>query len=229
MLWFKNNKRISFGLLIGVILIILGLGIWAFSILELKNIEYILTVQNLPLEEQWRYSYLQWQKNLYLGVAVFAISLFILGVTVVLSSKFVPPKLKGYVETKNARWYWIILILSIALIVVFTIPEDFYPLVYLRYVLGAIFILFLPGYSVIKFIFVSNNQIESQDSFYSIEKIGFILILNLAIVSITVLVVNYILGGIGLTSITLGLMIITILFSNLALIREFQSKSAFNQ
>jgi len=225
----KNNNRISLGLLIGVILIILGLCSWAFSVLELKNIEYVLTVQNLPLEEQWLYSYLQWQKKLYLGVEVFAISLFILGATSVLSSKFMAPKLKGYVETKNVRWYWIILILSITLIVVFSIPENFYPLLYLRYLFGAIFILFLPGYSVIKFIFVNKNQIESQDSFYSIEKVGFILILNLTIVSITGLAVNYIIGGIGLTSITLSLMIVTILFANFALIRELQSKSEYDQ
>lgn len=36
---------------------------------------------------------------------------------------------------------------------VFTVPENAYPIVYARYVLGSIFVLFLPGYSLIKALF----------------------------------------------------------------------------
>jgi len=55
---------------------------------------------------------------------------------------------------KKALWFWITTIFSIiSLISILTISENFYPFVYLRWLFGFIFIMFLPGYVVTKIIF----------------------------------------------------------------------------
>ncbi|MHA2239104.1 MAG: DUF1616 domain-containing protein [Candidatus Hodarchaeales archaeon] len=204
-------------------LFISGLVIWVYSIFDLWSNELILINQNLPLEDQWRYSYLQWRNNIISSTIIpVSIILFFSGIAAMLSPKITPPNLSDYLKTKNARWYWIILILTTTTIVlVHSIPENFYPLVYLRYVFGAIFILWLPGYCFIRALFVNKNLTEITKPLDSVQNIALILSSNLVIVPITGLIINYSPWGIGLTSITFGLLVITILFATFALIREY--------
>ena len=51
-----------------------------------------------------------------------------------------------HLKTLQPLWYWLTIATAIATAVaVFTIPDELYPLVYARYTLGAIFVLWLPG------------------------------------------------------------------------------------
>jgi uncharacterized membrane protein len=137
-----------------------------------------------------------------------------------------PQKLSSYLRTKEAYWYWITLILSaLTLIFTFTIPEDAYPLVYIRYILGGIFVLWLPGYALIRALFPKTKQNDQPTkSLGPIELITLSLGISLAIIPLVGLLLNYSPWGITLPSITLSLLLLTIIFATTAIIREHRKK-----
>jgi len=122
-----------------------------------------------------------------------------------------PPKtrpdltLTKYLVSPKAYWYWAVIALSIATtILVFTIPENAYPIVYARYILGAIFVLWLPGYALIKALFPT-KEIDQ------IERVALSIGMSLALVPITGLLLNYT---------PWGILSLTVTLATAALIRE---------
>ena len=121
-------------------------------------------------------------------------------------------------------WYWTTIALAIATtIAVFTIPEDVYPIVYARSILGAIFVLWLPGYTFIKALFPvhvpTKTSTENPDN---IERVALSLGMSIALVPIIGLLLNYTPWGIRLTPIVLSLTAFTIIFATAAIVREHQ-------
>ena len=58
----------------------------------------------------------------------------------------IPARMDAYLFSSHAIWFWITIILLMAkAIAVYTISDKMYPYIYLRYILGSIFVLFLPG------------------------------------------------------------------------------------
>lgn len=143
-----------------------------------------------------------------------------------------PPKaqfnftITEYIVSPKAYWYWTIIALSVATtILVFTVPENAYPIVYARYILGSIFVLWLPGYTFIKALFPTKVPIQtSSENLDKIERIALSAGMSLALVPITGLLLNYTPWGIRLTPVTLSLLALTITFATVALIREQQIK-----
>jgi len=122
--------------------------------------------------------------------------------------------LTEYILSAKGYWYWAIIALSAATaLLVFTIPENAYPIVYSRHILGSIFVLLLPGYSLIKALFPTKKM-------DNVERIALSVGMSLASVSIVGLLLNYTPWGIRVTSITLSLLALTITFSTAAVIRE---------
>ena len=142
-----------------------------------------------------------------------------------------PRELSTYLKTKEAHWYWITLILMTATtLTIFTIPENAYPLVYIRYVLGAIFVLWLPGYSFIRALFPEEIQSsKNKKTIDPIERVALSIGMSLALVPIVGLILNYTPWGIRLTPIVLSLLSLTIIFATAAIIREHQAKPKENQ
>jgi len=123
-----------------------------------------------------------------------------------------------YIVSPKAYWYWTIIALSLATtILVFTVPENAYPIVYARYILGSIFVLWLPGYTLIKALFPT-KELDN------IERTALSIGMSLALVPITGLLLNYTPWGIRLTPVTLSLLALTITLATAALIREQQTK-----
>ena len=137
-----------------------------------------------------------------------------------------PQKLTTYLTSSHAYWYWITIILaSITTMVVFTIPENAFPLVYARYVLGTIFILWLPGYTFIKALFPAEVPIKtSQKNLDTIERIALSLGMSIALVPIVGLLLNYTPWGIRLTPVVLSLLALTLIFATAAIVREHQTQ-----
>jgi hypothetical protein len=132
-----------------------------------------------------------------------------------------PQSLNAYVRSSEAYWFWTTTSLAIATaITVFTVPEDAYPIVYIRYVLGSIFVLGLPGFTLIKALFPSKKEMDT------IERAALSIGLSLAIVPIIGLLLNYTPWGIRLTPITLSLLALTITFATAAILREHQTKKS---
>lgn len=141
-------------------------------------------------------------------------------------SRPTPQSLVAYLKREESRWYWITIILAASTtLIVFTVPENAFPLVYTRYVLGAIFVLWLPGYSLIKALFPSGATNEkSSGSLDSVERIALSMGLSLALVPMVGLLLNYTPWGIRLTPIVLSLLALTTVFATAAVIREHQTK-----
>jgi len=139
-------------------------------------------------------------------------------------SKPTSQSLKTYIRSNETYWFWTTTSLAIATaITVFTVPEDAYPIVYIRYVLGSIFVLGLPGFTLIKALFPSKKEMDT------IERVALSIGLSLAIVPIVGLLLNYTPWGIRLTPITLSLLALTITFATAAILREHQTKRSENQ
>jgi len=126
---------------------------------------------------------------------------------------------EGYLLTKQAAWYWTIIILALATTaLVFTIPENAIPMVCARYLLGSILVLWLPGYTFIKALFPA-KELDN------IERAALSIGMSLALVPITGLLLNYTPWGIRVTPVTLSLLALTVTFATAAIIREHQAKT----
>jgi len=100
------------------------------------------------------------------------------------------------------------------------------PIVYIRYLLGSIFILWLPGYTFIKALFPTQVPIKtSSESPDTIERVVLSIGMSLALVPIVGLLLNYTPWGIRLAPVTLSLLGLSVTFATVAMIRE-QSEDA---
>jgi uncharacterized membrane protein len=99
------------------------------------------------------------------------------------------------------------------------------PLVYLRYALGIIFLLFLPGFAFIKALFPAKAPVKtSSENMDTIERVVLSFGMSLVLVPIVGLILNYTPWGIRLTPIVLSLLALTVVFATAAIIRESQTK-----
>ena len=129
-----------------------------------------------------------------------------------------PLTLNSYLLSTQAHWYWTIIVLAAATTtLVFTIPENAYPIIYARHVLGSVFVLWLPGYTFIKALFPA-KELDN------IERAALSIGMSLALVPITGLLLNYTPWGIRVTPVTISLLALTITFATEAIIREHQAK-----
>jgi hypothetical protein len=134
-----------------------------------------------------------------------------------------PQTLSIYLRTPETYWYWIIILLDIVTtLTVLTVPEDAYPLVYIRYLLGAIFIFWLPGYSFIRTLFPQTAQ--AKESLDPIARIALSLGMSLVLVPLVGLLLYYTPWGIRLVPVILSLVLSTAIFATAALAREHRRK-----
>lgn len=140
-------------------------------------------------------------------------------------------KLADYLRSGQATWYWITLVLTVASIAVAsTVPEDAVPYVYARYVLGAIFVLWLPGYAFIKALFPAQPSAKKPEkNLDPVERVALSMGMSLALVPITGLLLNYSPWGIRFTPIVLSLTALTLVFATAALLRENQTRNKQTQ
>ena len=139
-----------------------------------------------------------------------------------------PQEFRRYLSSDKAYWFWITMIVVVATtITVFTVPENSRaPLVYVRYVLGFVFVLWLPGYTFIMALFPTQVPIKtSSESLDVVERIALSFGTSLALVPIVVLLLNYTPWGIRLTPITLSLLALAVAFALVAAVRDYQTKA----
>jgi hypothetical protein len=139
----------------------------------------------------------------------------------------IPASMKAYVFSSRSAWYWTTIVLAIVTTTtVFTIPEDAYPIVYVRSALGVMLVLWLPGYTFIKALFPTSVPIKtSSENIDTIERVALSLGMSLALTPIVGLILNYTPWGIRLTPVTLSLLALTVVFATAAILREYQTKT----
>lgn len=140
---------------------------------------------------------------------------------------WVSPKLAAYVKTSQALWYWVtVAVAAFTVALVFAVPEDFYPWSYLRNAVGIVFVLWLPGYGVIKALFPVRVPIEmSIESLDAVERVVLSVGMSLAIVPLVGLVLNYTPWGVRLVPIVLSLFALTVVSATVAVGREHRAKA----
>jgi len=130
----------------------------------------------------------------------------------------VPSSLTGYFLSGLALWFWVVFgFAAVATVMVFLVPENAFPVVYARYVFGSVFVLFLPGYSLIRALF-GGKELDS------IERFALSVGLSLALVPMAGLLLNYTPWGIRTTPVTLSLLGLTLVFSSAAVIRDYGAR-----
>lgn len=122
--------------------------------------------------------------------------------------------LEDYRLSTKAVWYWVTIAMTfITTVLVFTVPENAYPIVYARYFLGSFFVLFLPGFALIKALFPT-KELEKT------ERIGLSIGMSIALVPLIGLLLNYTPWGLRITPITLSLLTLTTTLATIGIIRE---------
>lgn len=145
-----------------------------------------------------------------------------------LSSPFLPVPLtpSSYFKSNQALWYWTTVAISIFTVVfVLLITEGSYPWSYIRNILGLIFILWLPGYTLIKMLFpVHAPKTETSSNLRYIDRIALSVIMSMALFALIGLVLNFTSWGINIVTIILSLLTFSLISATTAAKREYTLK-----
>jgi uncharacterized membrane protein len=133
-----------------------------------------------------------------------------------------PSKLSSYVFHLENLWFWALTALvAFTVLVVFAVNNS--PLLYVRYVLGGIFILFLPGAMLIAALYPKEGELDG------LERLALSIGLSLAIVPLVGLALNYTPWGITLTPIMLSLAFFAEVMGVAAFVKKFRYYKLANQ
>ncbi len=138
-----------------------------------------------------------------------------------------PTSVRQYFFSTKSAWYWLTIILAIVTAIsVFTIPENFYPVAYVRQALGIPYVLFLPGFAFINLLYpLKDSRTNSSHNMIPIERAVLSLGISIALTVVALLSLNYTPWGIQITPVTLSLLVLTVLFATAAVLREYQTNS----
>lgn len=126
-----------------------------------------------------------------------------------------PTKLRGYLlRLDYSLWFWSVLILSAMTTFLIYFSWVHSILTILRYVLGSLFILYLPGYVVVEALYPSERELSP------LERLALSIGLSLAIVPLLGLLLNYTPWGIRLTPVTTALLIFIVTIAVVAAYRK---------
>jgi len=113
-----------------------------------------------------------------------------------------PRSLPSYMASAYSLWFWaMIALVSATVAVVYFSPG---PLAYVRYGLGALFVLYLPGCALIELLYPKRTDLSQ------LERVALSIGLSLALVPLTGLVLNYTPWGIRLDPIVVSLSLLTV-------------------
>ena len=126
-----------------------------------------------------------------------------------------PPKnFMGYMLSLRSLWFWLLSsFIAVSLSLIFLVSRP--PLVYIRYILGSIYVLYLPGSMLIEALYPRGEDLEP------LERLALSIGLSLAVVPLIGLLLNYTPWGIRLTPVSLSLAIFTEAMAIIALRRKY--------
>ena len=128
-----------------------------------------------------------------------------------------PDRLNQYLQSSHALWFWATIgILATTAITIYALPQDA-PFIYLRYLLGSVFVLFLPGYMLIEALYPKPRDLEA------LERLALSIGLSLALVPLTGLLLNYTPWGIRLNPILISLTLMTGILALVAALRKLEN------
>lgn len=117
---------------------------------------------------------------------------------------------------ERTLWFYFSLGLSFgAGLVAYAIPSDS-PLVVLRWIVGSVFVLFIPGYVAVAALFPKGRELDG------IERFALSIGLSLALVPMIGLLLNFTPWGIRLLPIVISLVVLTMALATVGLFRQYR-------
>jgi len=126
-----------------------------------------------------------------------------------------PSSVLEYALSAESIWFWTATALvAITALLVFYVTTP--PLLYLRYVLGSLYVLYLPGAMLVEALYPRGEELEG------LERVALSIGLSLALVPLVGLVLNYTPWGIRLEPVTISLALVMELLALAALYRKYE-------
>ncbi|MCP8305319.1 MAG: DUF1616 domain-containing protein [archaeon] len=125
-----------------------------------------------------------------------------------------PSSLYKYIRSYYSLWLWAVMSVILSTIVTIYLLPQYPPFIYSRYVLGSLFVLYLPGYSLIEALYPKREDLEG------LERLALSIGLSLALVPLVGLVLNYTPWGIRLEPVFVSLAILTFMLALVAALRK---------
>jgi len=127
-----------------------------------------------------------------------------------------PPKtLVRYFFSTYCTWFWLIAsTVFLMFVTIYALPNS-PPYIYLRYIFGSIFVLYLPGSSLIELLYPKPEELSQ------LERLALSIGLSLALVPLVGLILNYTPWGIRLDPVFAALSLLTIGLACGAVYRKF--------
>jgi hypothetical protein len=115
-----------------------------------------------------------------------------------------PDSLLGFFAPVYSGWFWVIIgFVALLFYSIYLMPQ-IYPLIYLRYTAGAVYVLYVPGYTLIEALYPKRRELGR------LERFALSIGLSLALVPLVGLVLNYTPWGIRLDPMFVALGILTL-------------------
>jgi hypothetical protein len=132
-----------------------------------------------------------------------------------LSDSHPPSNLVSYFFNLENSWFWgITALVAVTVLVVFTVNAS--ALLYVRYVLGGVFVLFIPGFLLISVLYAKSDEMDT------LERVALSIGLSLAVVPLIGLVLNYTPWGIRLEPIMASLALFSEVMAVAWVVRRFR-------
>jgi hypothetical protein len=159
-------------------------------------VEKLVRDNGLKFDDAAKAVYVQWKKG-----------------ALDLSQPKPPSNLTGYAFSLESLWFWALsALVTLTYLTVFYVASS--PLLYVRYALGGVFILFLPGAMLMAALYPRGDM-------DGLERLALSIGLSLAVVPLVGLVLNYTPWGIRLTPVMLSLAFFAEVMALAALVRKY--------
>jgi uncharacterized membrane protein len=127
------------------------------------------------------------------------------------------------IDLNSSLQFWLVLLaIILTWLFIYAIPSEF-PWIIPRWILGTLFVIFLPGYSFIEALFV--NPLSKKKEIDEIERFALSIGMSLALVPLVGLLLNYTPWGIRLEPTIFSLSILTLACIIVANYRKFVQNS----
>ena len=126
-----------------------------------------------------------------------------------------PRSLIGYMCSLYGIWFLaLVSVIALTALSIYLLPQG-PPFIYLRYVMGSLSVLYLPGSAFIEALFQKKEELEP------LERLALSIGLSMALVPLVGLILNYTPWGIRLNSVFSSISLLTIALSLIAVRRKF--------
>ena len=125
-----------------------------------------------------------------------------------------PSSTFDYLAQPYSFWFWgTMAYLAITLAAIYALPQSS-PFIYVRYVFGAVAVLYFPGYTLIEALYPKKEDLDD------LERLALSIGLSLALVPLVGLLLNYTPWGIRLDPIVISLSILGVALALIAAVRK---------